>query len=339
MKILLSSYVFSPSVGGIETVSALIGPEFLRAGHEVILVTATQEQDYLEWPFPVYRAPARAQLVRLFQWCDVFLQSNISLRFGWPLLFVRRPWIIVHQTWLEPPDGRWNFRSALKYFLLRYASNVSISAAIAKALPVPSTIIGNPYSNTIFKLTNKGPRDRELVYLGRLVSDKGVDFPIKALVKLRESGLTPRLTIIGSGPAEATLRQLAADLGVDAQVEFTGSKAGEELAGMLNRHQVLVVPSTLPEPFGIVALEGIACGCVAVASRAGGLPEAVGPCGITFERDNRAALTDALYTVLTQPDFREKLLQGAEQHLDQFKPAAVAARYLEVFDRALRDSA
>jgi len=334
MKILLSSYVFSPSVGGIETVSALIGPEFLRAGHEVILVTATQEQDYLEWPFPVYRAPARAQLVRLFQWCDVFLQSNISLRFGWPLLFVRRPWIIVHQTWLEPPDGRWNFRSALKYFLLRYASNVSISAAIAKALPVPSTIIGNPYSNTIFKLTNKGPRDRELVYLGRLVSDKGVDFPIKALVKLRESGLTPRLTIIGSGPAEATLRQLAADLGVDAQVEFTGSKAGEELAGMLNRHQVLVVPSTLPEPFGIVALEGIACGCVVVASRAGGLPDVVGSCGLTYQIDDLDALAETLHSILTQPILRDQLRENADRHLAKFCPPVIVGKYLQVLNQA-----
>ena len=50
MKILLSSYVFAPSIGGIETVSALLAPEFIKAGHEVILITLTAKEDDVERP-------------------------------------------------------------------------------------------------------------------------------------------------------------------------------------------------------------------------------------------------------------------------------------------------
>jgi hypothetical protein len=46
------------------------------------------------------------ELVRQVRWCDVFLQNNISLRTVWPLLFVRRPLFVTHQTWITNPDGR-----------------------------------------------------------------------------------------------------------------------------------------------------------------------------------------------------------------------------------------
>ena len=91
MKILLSSYVFAPSIGGIETVSALLAPEFIKAGHEVILITLTAKEDDVERPYRVIRRPSPTQLIGLVRWCDVYFQNNISLMLAWPLLFVRRP--------------------------------------------------------------------------------------------------------------------------------------------------------------------------------------------------------------------------------------------------------
>ncbi len=334
MKILLSSYVFAPSVGGIETVSALLAPEFVKAGHEVVVVTNTGTDDGIPRPFTVYRQPCAAKMIELVRWCDVYFQSNISLRLAWPLLLVRRPWVIAHQTWLGRSDIWFDWQGLLKHFFLKFSTNAAISHPLADVLPVPTTIIGNPYSDTMFKRRDDIPRDRDLVYLGRLVSEKGIDLLIRALTGLRVRGLTVRLSIIGSGPEEPALRSLAETLGVSGQIDFVGSKSGEELARLLNAHRVLVVPSRLPEPFGIVALEGIASGCVVVASRAGGLPDVAGPCGVTFEKDDQLALTDALHTVLTRADVREDMLQHAEQHLNQFKPATVAAKYLKLFTEA-----
>jgi glycogen(starch) synthase len=336
VKILLSSYVFSPSVGGIETVSELITPEFVRAGHEVILITATREEDGIKRPYQVERRPSLRRMIELVRWSDVYFQNNISLLYAWPLLFIRKPWVIAHHTWLaEFPKGR-NWKARLKRVLLRYGTNATISKPVACDLPLPSTIVGNPYAPDIFKLRPEIPRERELVYLGRLVSDKGIDLLIESVADLRKQGLHPRLTIIGSGQEEGSLRKLTSERGLDGQVEFLGSKKPAEIARLLNAHQILVVPSRWPEPFGIVALEGIASGCVVAASQAGGLPQAVGPCGLTFTIADLEELTSTLHTLLTQPELRSRLSLHAEQHLRQFQPAIVAKKYIDVFNQSLR---
>jgi glycogen(starch) synthase len=336
VKILFSSYVFSPSVGGIETVSELLAPEFVRAGHEVILITRTAGEDGIARPYPVERRPGPRRLLELVRWCDVYFQNNISLILAWPLLLVRKPWIIAHHTWIGEFPHRRNWKARLKRRLLRYGTNATISRPVACALPLPSIIVGNPYSKDIFKNRPEIPRDRELVYLGRLVSDKGVDLLIESMVQLREQGLRPRLAIIGSGSEEKPLRKLVQERHLDDQVEFLGSKKPPEIALLLNAHQVLVVPSRWPEPFGIVALEGIAAGCIVVASNAGGLPDAIGPCGLTFRMADQEDLTEKLHTILTRPELRTHLLEGAESHLRQFEPATVAGKYLDIFTRSLQ---
>jgi glycosyltransferase involved in cell wall biosynthesis len=335
MKILLSSYVFAPSIGGIETVSALLAPEFIQAGHEVVLVTLTPGEDKVERPYPVLRRPSPRRMMELIRWCDVYFQNNISLLLAWPLLLVRRPWIVAHHTWIRPFDERFTLRARLKTFLLRYGHNATISRAIAERIPAPSTIVGNPYNEHVYLPRPEIPREIELVYLGRLVSDKGVDTLLHALLQLKRWNLSPRLTIIGSGPEERALRHLAKNLGINRQVDFTGSKQPEEIARLLNAHQVLVVPSRMPEPFGIVVLEAVACGCVIVASRAGGLPDAVGKCGITYEIGDLEALTHALHLVLTRPELRAEIATHAERHLENFRPGIVARKYLAVFEKAL----
>jgi glycosyltransferase involved in cell wall biosynthesis len=334
MKILLSSYVFAPSIGGIETVSALLAPEFLKAGHEVVLITLTEKDDGVEHPYPVIRRPSPGKLMELVRWCDVYFQNNISLLMAWPLLLVRRPWVVAHHTWIRPFGERFTLRARLKTALLRYSANATISHAIAERIPASSTIVGNPYSDLVYHAKPEIPRDRELVYLGRLVSDKGVDTLVHALLQLKRWNLEPRLTIIGSGPEEGALRKLARNLGVEHQITFTGSKQPQDIARLLCGHQVLVVPSRMPEPFGIVVLEAIACGCVIVASRAGGLPDAVGKCGITYEISDLQALTNALRLVLTKPELREEILRHADRHLENFRPAVVARKYLAVFEKA-----
>jgi glycogen(starch) synthase len=336
VKILLSSYVFAPSVGGIETVSELLAPEFIKAGHEVILITHTDAEDGIARPYRVERRPGARRMIELVRWCDVYFQNNISLTYAWPLLFMRRPWVIAHHTWLgEFPRGR-NWKARLKRVLLKYGLNATISRPVACDLPLPSTIVGNPYSRKIFRRRPEILRDHELVYLGRLVPDKGVDLLIESLVQLGKRGLHPRLTIIGSGSEEKFLRHLTLQRKLESQVDFAGSKRPEEIALLLNAHQILVVPSRWPEPFGIVALEGIACGCVVAASLAGGLPEAMGPCGLTFCLDEKDDLTNVLETLLTRPELRTNLLRDADQHLRQFDPSTVAAKYLDVFERSIR---
>lgn len=338
MKILLSSHSFAPNIGGIETVSELLALEFCRAGHEVRVVTQTVPTDSAAWPFQVVRRPSAWELYRQLRWCEVYFQNNISLRTAWPFFFVHRPWIIAHQTWLAGAADRVGIAYRVKSFVVHFARNISISRAVASSLDVPSVVISNPYRDSVFCPMNEGPRDRELLFLGRLVSDKGADLLINALADLREAGVEPMLTVVGSGPEEAALRALVEKHALVEQVSFIGSKQGGDLATILRAHQVLVVPSRWAEPFGLVALEGIACGCVVVGSEGGGLKEAIGPCGLTFRNGSVASLTGALRTVLARPELIAGFRSQAEEHLHGFTPATSARQYLQVFEEALRGS-
>src|SRR5262249_18638080 len=96
------------------------------------------------------------------------------------------------------------------------------------------------------------------------------------------------------------------------------------------KQRFLVVPSLWEEPFGIVALEGLACGCVPIVSRRGGLVEAIGPHGYSFENGDTGGLAQVLAHVLRNPDSRTKL-PGVEAHLANFTARRVAERYVEAF--------
>ena len=335
MKILIYSPVFHPSVGGIETVISILANEFVRQGHEVRLVTQISATDSKCFSFEVIRQPSWQQLLKLIKWCDIYFQACVSLKGLLPLLIIRRPWVVTHQNWYQRVDKRVAWQDYLKRFLANFATNIPASFAIAEHLKAPSTVIPNPYQEDIFYEMPEIPRTQELIFLGRLVSDKGADLLLEALGNLKKQGLNPKLTIVGNGPEEAKLRQQVIDLDIVEQVNFVGAKVEKELTKLLNAHKIIVVPSLWQEPFGIVALEGIACGCVVIGSEQGGLKEAIGLCGVTFPNGDVEALTQTLLDLLTNPDKLSTYREKAESHLLSYKPATVAKAYLQVMDKIL----
>jgi glycogen synthase len=335
LKILLSSYLFHPSVGGIETVSKILAEKFAAAGNEVHVITQSAGDQLADATYRISRRPSIAELIRLIRWSDLFFQNNISLRSLIPALALRKPTLIVHQTWLQNTRGQTTWNNALKHTLLRFVTNVAISKAVADRIAGDSFVIGNPYDDKIFHSQPGVARDKNLVFVGRLVSDKAADLLLRAMKLLRDDNLFPDLAIVGSGPEEANLRKLTNELALDRQVTFVGQRSGPPLAELLNRHRVLVVPSRWAEPFGVVALEGIACGCAVVGSEGGGLKEAIGPCGLTFENGNVAALAAQLKRVLNEPELQANFRQRAPDHLKNFQSNAVVAAYLRVMQKLI----
>jgi glycosyltransferase involved in cell wall biosynthesis len=114
-----------------------------------------------------------------------------------------------------------------------------------------------------------------------------------------------------------------------------GPMDGDQLPRLLNRHKIMVVPSRWNEPFGIVALEGIACGCAVIGSSGGGLPEAIGPCGVTFANGDAAALAEKIEMFLKQPDLLAGFRQNAANHLARHQPEVVAQKYIELLQSGL----
>ncbi len=326
MNILFCSVPFRPSVGGIETVSALLAERFQRVGHRVVLVTRTAADAIDGETFEVVRQPSASRLFELVRWADVVFHNNISLRFAWPQLLLRRPWVVAHHTWI-PTRG---LAAWVKRMVLQHASHIAVSRAVADHLPVPCAVVPNPYADDAFVRIEGVARSRPLVYVGRLVSDKGVDVLIDALALLAHRGRRIGLTVIGGGPEAPALRQQAASLHIADQIDFVGHRVGPELVSMLNAHQVLVVPSVWEEPFGVVVLEALACGCVPLVARSGGLPEAVGACGVIVPRGDAEALAQAIEALLDDPLAIERYRSEAAAHLQRHTRDRVATDYLQV---------
>jgi glycosyltransferase involved in cell wall biosynthesis len=316
MKVLIHSPAFLPSIGGLEINTEGLARSLSDLGDEVAVLTRTPARSEPRTNYTVVRAPTPREFLRWTCWAEVVLHQNLSLRGLWPLILVRRPLVVAHHSWYRRVDGRTGIRDLVKRFVVRRASgSVAVSPAIAAEVGGSTVVVENGFRDGLFRQDSGTPRDRELLFVGRLVSDKGADTLLRALARLQDRGLRPGLTIVGGGPEAEPLRRLAVELGISRQVEFAGQVVEEELAEIYRRHQVLAVPSRYDEPFGIVALEGIASGCVVVGSRGGGLPAAIGPCGLLFPNGDEGALAECLARVLEDADLRGQLRAGANEHL------------------------
>jgi colanic acid/amylovoran biosynthesis glycosyltransferase len=126
-----------------------------------------------------------------------------------------------------------------------------------------------------------GPREAGLVvFVGRLVAQKGADDLIRAMATVCVTRPDAHLVIIGDGPERTALERLGEGLRVP--VTFLGARSQDEVWKWMGRALAVAVPSRTGadgacEAFGLVAAEAQAAGSVVVASSSGGLPEAIAP--------------------------------------------------------------
>lgn len=332
MRIVIHSPAFYPMIGGLEAFAAMLAGGLHERGHEVVVLCQSEKEADEQEPFPfrVVRRPSFLEMARWMSWSEVVVHAQISLKGLLPWLVARRPLLVSHQTWLRETGGApLTWQTRLKRLMCRLAVNVTCSTAVGQDLGLPHQVIPNPYNEMLFKARSDVVRDRDLLFVGRLVSDKGADLLLEALAQLAATGVRLTATITGSGPEEDALKSQVSALGLTEQVRFTGPLRGEALACMMNAHRVLVVPSRWEEPFGIVALEGLASGCAVVASDGGGLPEAAGPGGLLFESGRLESLTLSLQRALLEPSGdsvdhlrrhqRDKVVEEYERLLSNMK--------------------
>jgi glycogen(starch) synthase len=340
-KLVILSYAFAPSIGGIETVSRVLARTFARRGYEVVVVTQTPGTGpEPEEPYRVVRRPNAGALATEIRKADVVLQSNISLRLAWPLwaLFPRKAYVLVHHGVIARSEGGLAWRDRVKRAMLRRAYCLSVSEFLASTIEAPSKVVRNPYANTVFRINPEIERSRDILFVGRLVPTKGVDVILRAFRTILERRPAATLSIIGLGPEEGALRELAASLGINRSVSFLGARRGDELAEVMNRHKIVVVPSRSwqPEACPVVPVEAIACGCVPVGSRVGGVPESIGDAGPLFDDGNFEELASICLRLLNSPALIDQYRAAGEQHLKQFDPEAVADAYESHFAGASR---
>jgi glycosyltransferase involved in cell wall biosynthesis len=153
-----------------------------------------------------------------------------------------------------------------------------------------------------------------VVFLGRMTVLKGGDMLIRAAARAAAAlGRAITLIMVGDGPQRAAWERLAAELRVPAT--FTGWVHGDERWEWMRAARVLALPSTWPEPFGLVGLEAAALGVPAVAFDVGGVREWLRPGenGHLARADPPTAerFADALIAAFSRPDELAAMRQRA----------------------------
>ena len=141
------------------------------------------------------------------------------------------------------------------------------------------------------------PTAIRLLYCGRLSPEKNLPFLMRAFARLNQDTESPRMTLklVGYGPLEHALFDLAGELGISKIVDFAGAKQQTELPLIFRNSDVFILPS-LSEPWGLVVNEAMLSGLpVAVSKRCGCAADLVRPeTGWVFSPDNEIELTNLL---------------------------------------------
>jgi glycosyltransferase involved in cell wall biosynthesis len=328
MNILINSHFFHPSVGGVETMAEGLATEWKSRGHGVRVTTATPLDAHDEIAhLDVRRRPSFGERISLLRWADVCFRNGHALRSLPGPVLTGTPFITRHARPLSE-SHLGPVRRIIDKMATFLGQNVGTSTPVAESIPGSTVQIPNPV-RSIFEGDGRPDDQREgLLFAGRLVSRKGVDTALRAVSQLHERGRPLSLTICGDGPARDRLEEMARELSVANHVDFRGWTEPNELAALYQKARAALIPSR-KEPFGIVALEATAGGCPVVASSVGGLPEAVGKCGLLVEPENPNALADAVEDIL-EPEIRSTLRAAMPAHVARHRMETIADEYLDL---------
>lgn len=176
-----------------------------------------------------------------------------------------------------------------------------------------------------------------VLFAGRLEYEKGVQTVLDALRTL-ESLVGPTMFLVaGVGTYSDELHRRVDELGLDDRVRFTGFLHDHELRLHYAAADVAVAPS-IYEPFGLVAIEAMACGTPVVVGDTGGLREIVaGGHGLRFTPQDAEQLAGELARVLTDTDLAARLVaRGRRRIASRYLWSRVAEATVEVYERAIR---
>ena len=179
--------------------------------------------------------------------------------------------------------------------------------------------------------------EKIILYVGRLVYEKGVQHLIAAMPKILSNYHDAKLIIAGRGGMMDELRAEASNLGLNDKIYFTGYLNSKQVQKMYKCADVAVFPSTY-EPFGIVALEAMLAGVPTVVSDVGGLDEIVthGVDGMKSYAGNANSIADSVTALLYDHQLATNVSKKAKQKVkDQFNWEKIAQDTHFTYEKAI----
>jgi phosphatidyl-myo-inositol dimannoside synthase len=236
------------------------------------------------------------------------------------------------------PADRWLLRLGLRYS----SASLVISHFTAERLrrlvgrghrpiwlppPIATARFAAPSGAAAIRRRHGLEQRRVLLTVARLVDRKGQDTVIRVLPRILERAPNVCYLIVGSGPANGSLRQLARACGVEDHVVFAGRVAEDELPSYYQGCDIFLMLTRYDatdgevEGFGMTLMEAAASGKPVIAGRAGGAPDAVldGQTGFLVDPLDQDAVLAATLRLLEDPDLAIRMgTAGAERAVHSF---------------------
>lgn len=185
-----------------------------------------------------------------------------------------------------------------------------------------SSLHSSPFSKVCF------------AYAGRFVAEKGIHVLLEAAAQLHKQGREFEVLLIGDGPERVNVEREIQRQGLQSRVRITGFLRGPELSSMLQRVQVVVMPSVWEETAGLAAIEQMMRGRLVIASAIGGLGEVVGNAGLLCPPGQADVLAARMSDVIAHP---EQILalgrQARVRALSTFGYARMIEEHMKVYRR------
>ncbi|MGA9865954.1 MAG: glycosyltransferase family 4 protein [Acetobacteraceae bacterium] len=177
----------------------------------------------------------------------------------------------------------------------------------------------------------RAERDQLILFAGRVVADKGADSFAAACARALPALPGWRAEMIGAdrsrpdSPDTPFVRDVRR--GAEAAgVRMLGYRDHPGVLDAMSRAAMVVVPSRWQEPFGLTALEAMACGAALIAAPRGGLPEVAGDAALYADPDDPAALGDAIVRVARDAALRANFAEAGRARARRFGLEQAAAR-------------
>ncbi|WP_291276165.1 glycosyltransferase family 4 protein [Flavobacterium sp.] len=373
MNVLIYSHLFLPSVGGIEIVSATLAENLIKHGIRCTVVTNTPSELPDNFIYSVIRRPSLLEKITLVRKHDIIHSNGASLAFFFVAILLNKPFIWTHGGyqvtcidglgWVDGEKAPLTPWASYKFHIKRkglisaslnfmkliiriiaskfVSKNIAITEWVSRRQVLPKQmVIYNPFPITAFKDVKKMTKSNlyDFVFLGRLVSEKGVETLLRAFALLiKDIGHeNKKLLLIGDGDRRIQYEGLAQELGLLNNVLFAGKKTGKDLVNALSTSRIAVIPSEWEEPMGGVALELMAAGKPLIVSKNGGLAECVGDAALLFENSNYLQLYEQMKTLIEDTDLQVQLCSNADKQLERFEPAFLTQEYIFMYRSVLR---
>jgi glycogen synthase len=324
-------------------------------------------------PFRVVRQPSRMTLFQLIREADIVHLAGPTLLPIFLALLLRKPTVVEHHGFQTVcPNGQLLYEPDQStcpghFMARRYRACLRCNAAqgslrsLRTALltfvrrwicqQVSVNILPTAWLATVLQLNRMEPivhglppleatptRDNvpsvpTFVFLGRLVSTKGVRILLKAAQHMKSSAFDFRVKIIGQGPEREVLERMARELEIEDVVEFLGYVPTDLLERDLVDATAVIIPSLAGEVFGMVAAQSMQHGRVVIVSDIGALSEVVGDGGLKTAPGDALALANCMQRVSANPRLRDDLGHKASERIaNYFSADQMVREHLRVYE-------